>query len=359
MLTIKTYRYRDILKRAFYITKSNKILWFFGILAAFLSNLGVYNLLFGKINLLSTGEIPFIQRSLWLAQVFSVFSLGNLKFLLLNSPGTVVVLFVCLFMMIIAFLGILWIIVMSQITIIDSCAKIDKNPLAKKKALVDFSKIKNYFAPVLGLNIMAKLLTFFLMLCVAGFLVTILTEALVLNYVLYLFSFILFVILSLIISFVAIYSTCFIVLKNYSFNQALKSALKLFWKNWILSLEVAFILFIISALGSVVLLFAVFIASAPVILLLMVAFYMGAGLIYNLLFALLIIMILLIVLLFGGFLSAFSICSWVVLFDKIAQGKTKSKIERVYNQAVILAKEKNRINKRTIKKAKRKILNKK
>ena len=75
---------------------------------------------------------------------------------------------------------------------------------------------------------------------------------------LFVFLFLIFVPVVVIISFVAKYAICYVVIKGYSLKKALAKAWKLFLDNWIISLEMSLTLLLLSFGVSLALFFAFF-----------------------------------------------------------------------------------------------------
>ena len=64
--------------------------------------------------------------------------------------------------------------------------------------------------------------------------------------VLFVVSFIIFIPLAVMVSFITRYASCYVVLKNYRFRDSFKLGITLFTKNWLISLEMALALILVS-----------------------------------------------------------------------------------------------------------------
>lgn len=323
--------YTDILKRAFLITWNNKFLWFFGVFAAFLTNGGVYDVLIRKFSFLGTGKIPFISHSYWISDLLEFFSWSSMKFMFANSPVAASMLLLVEIIVVVAVIGLIWLVVMSQITLIKSIAEIDKTKPTKagKKGLVDFRKMKQHFLSVLGVNVLAKLLVLLSLLIIAAFLVYNITGSGIIGSIFYLVCFVLFIIFSLIVSFVTIYATCYIILKKAKFWDSIRQAIKLFYRNWMISIEMAFILFVITFLTGLGLTVVLFLALAPVLLALMISYSLASVIAFNLFFALAVLLLIGLLIFYGAAIVTFQISAWVLLYERIAITNSKSKLERI------------------------------
>jgi hypothetical protein len=324
------FSYRHIFRRAFNIAWKNRYLWFFGIFASLLSIGAEYRILERSINrdlfLAWFSKWQAFFQSGLLSRVF----FHNLFLMFKTSPWSMTVAIVVVLLIIAAGLILIWLAVVSQTTIVKNTEKIIKNKNDRIK--MDFHGAlgsgAKYFWPVLWTNIAYKILV--------NLLVVLVVLPLILLYNHYALSLIVYIILFLILVPVAIcvslfvkYAMAFIILKKQKWTEALKSGWELFLKNWIISVEMAFLLFVISFLATFVILIAAAIFSLPFIFLvgaILAPMSLGAALIISFLGMLIIISF---VVLCGSLLSTFQIVSWTHLFLFLLGEEGESKIERL------------------------------
>ena len=130
--------------------------------------------------------------------------------------------------------------------------------------------------------------------------------------------FIVLVPLALAFSLLMNYSIAFVVIKDQKMLEALKNGWKLFKNNWLISVEMAFMLFLINFLFTLVIMFVsylFFIIFINVFSLAMLP--LGA------------LVLLLFILMAGCALTTFQITAWTDLFIKLRQNKISSHLERL------------------------------
>lgn len=238
------FLYRDILKKTWKVTWGHKYLWIFGFFAALLSGIGRYNVSFSR------------SPESWNSSAFA--SLSNLigeglftgKFFssmaeYFKQDATFASIYL-VFLIVVLFFSLLflWLAVVSQGGLINNAVKIIKT--GKKVSLKEgFSVGNRNFWQVLGINLItAALMSFFAALVGLPLLYAIAYYNPVVS-LLYFLLFLLFIPLALIISFLGKYAICYKIIKKKSFVDSIVEAINLFSKNWIISIEMSLILFLI------------------------------------------------------------------------------------------------------------------
>jgi hypothetical protein len=232
----------------------------------------------------------------------------------------------------------------SQAALVDQAKKLYNN---EKKDLGNSKGIatgRAHFWPVLGINILVKVL----IACIF-FLITlpvILTAPTAsLPIIIYTILFLIFIPVVIGLSLIAKYAIAYIVIKKNKFIEAINNAINLFSRNWVISLEMAFILMLINIVVGIMILIAMFAIAAPfVILSLIFANFTIFWLITFLGFTVLILAVIWL----GSMLTAFLVNSWTKLFLELLDRKGESKIKRLND------KEKKETDKKTSKKRKSK-----
>ncbi len=244
--------YRQILKKAWQIAWQNPALWFFGFFVAFVGSVGEIEIFLRSISL--EPEEGILQALLSGFIEGGLFTLGGLKGLLAALTTRPISLFIALLLLMIILGGsafFIWLIVVSQGALVNGVVGVLK---AKKTSwLENFSFGLSKFWPILILSILLKVILWGLFIVLGFFAALKFTGSVFL----FIPAFVIFISLVVTLSFVIKYAIFGVILKNHSVGDSLNSALNLFYKNWLLSLEVAFILFLIFLVANSFLVFLV------------------------------------------------------------------------------------------------------
>jgi len=137
--------------------------------------------------------------------------------------------------------------------------------------------------------------------------------------------FVIFVPVAVGLSLLLKYAIAYHVLDNKSFISALEHGRKLFAKNWLVSLEMAIILFIINFAASLIILAILTLALLPLLLL---------GLIFQISWLVILAMLLAIALIivFGAVLTTFQTATWTNLFLRLKDKGALAKLERIFSR---------------------------
>jgi hypothetical protein len=317
--------YRLILSQAWTIVKKTKWLWLFGLFAAFLGNGGEIDMLFQYSKLTNA---PTYLNSL--RDAFANLDLNTIKNGVLNALATKP-LFSILYVSIITvfILLFLWLVTVSQGGIIHATATLD----AGKKINFREALLKGIqkFWSILGLNFAVNFLLYFSLIILAiPFAAMYMANNSVgaLSFITIL-AFIILIPLTIIFSFVLKYAFAFVIIKNQPIINAFGLAWKLFLQNWLISLEMAFLLFFINLLVSFILVILIVLLAVPFIGigLLMVLIQNEVGIMVALSFSFIILLAL--ILFTGAGLATFQYSAWTILFQKLHTGKKYPKLIRL------------------------------
>ncbi len=323
------FSYRTILKQAWLIAWKHKYLWFFGLFASlavaggsmeyqFLTQglgRGFIDGSYQNLNgLLAMGELC---QGVWLG----IIDLFNQNIIIVLNTLTIILLTVTLIAVFI------WLAISSQAALVDNIKKIiipkkKTNGLSIREGLTIGSR---HFWSVLALNLLIKLLmafAFFLISLPLLFMVLSDSYAFVITYTV---LFVIFVPIAVSLSLMVKYAISCRVLENKSIISALEYGGKLFRKNWLISLEIALILFIISFFASFLILIILSILFLP-LLWLSVIFSIGW------LTVLMLFLCLIVAVLFGSLLTTFQIACWTDLYLQLKDEKGKAKLERIFQK---------------------------
>lgn len=324
--------YRNTLKQAWKISWKNKILWFFGFFASLVSFSAELKV---ASKIISPG--PSIKEltnfKMFLdTGIFSKSAWINFFELLKTEPKTLWLLILVVLIIIGFAVFFAWLSTVSQISLINSTKDIIKEKKGKitiKKAIKNSNK---RFWPVFWLNLIITIIINLVFLVSSFFFLFIIIKNKIAYTLVYGLIFIIFTLLCLLLSFIAKYSIAYVVLEKKKFGPAIKSAWKLFSDNWLISLEMALILFLINfvailliSLASIALIF-VFIALALSTTLVSAPFF------FFVFFAIIgALAVIIFNILSGSLLNTFQTSAWTGLFLNIKDKKQKAKLERVFN----------------------------
>jgi hypothetical protein len=320
--------YKKILSQAWKITWHYKYLWFFGLFAVLLGSGGEYEILFRSLSGEGSQAVfPGWQR---IAEtgLFSSQTPANIGQIMKEDPLSLLIVLIVFLIILVLFGFLIWLSVISQAALVNNTA----GYLAGKK--VDFksgiAKASEKFWPVFSLNIIIKLLIYLAFILVS--LPVILTvgkpEFLTVN-LLYIIAFIIFVPIALALSLMVKYAIAYIVIKSNSFIESIKAGWQLFIKNWLVSIEMAFILFFINLFAGLLIILVVLTLTIPFLFLALAVYKLTTLAGFWLIAILALITLLAIIILGGAILSSFQISTWTGLFVQLVSKGGTSKIIRV------------------------------
>jgi hypothetical protein len=326
------FLYRDILKRSAQITWKNKYLWFFGLFASLLAGTGRLNLSFsGQGDEWSGNIFGTIGRFLGVGSSEGLLHSIALYYKYDPVSTTIFLIFFCITCFL--FLFLFWMAVVSQAGLVSDSAKIIKSGKSTESSATIASGMNagtKKFWPVAGINIVTALLAFLFSAMVGAPLVFMPIGQAIDLMLLYVILFVVLIPLVLIVSFLGKFAVCFSVIKGKKFIDSLEDAVKLFGKNWLISVEMALIIFFIDfiaifAIGLTILILAVpylFAAIALAMIFSQAVFWLAVvvGL----------VLAIIIVILAGSVLTTFHTIAWTDIFINLTEKKgSLAKIIRV------------------------------
>lgn len=312
------FSYRSIFRKALKITWRNKYLWFFGLFASLVSFGTEYQIL---SKAMGERQRPMIDSmsgtGIWSGHMFA-----NLSLIWARDPWALVMLFTVLALCLIMVLFLAWLAIVSQAAIVDAAEKtINKRKEALTLGIAAGMAVgRNRFWRTLGLNIILKAVVALLVALVS---LPLLYAGSNLSLgALYILLFITLVPTALVFSLLMNYSIAFVVIKDQRIDEALKNGWKLFRNNWLVSVEMAFMLFLVNFLFTL----AIILAALVFFLIFMSVF--SLALLFIGVLALIVFIILA-----GCALTTFQITAWTDLFIKLRQNKISSHLERLMKPA--------------------------
>lgn len=318
--------YRHILGRAWHNTWHSKYLWFFGLFVMLLGNGGEYEVIVRAMR--GEADINFFAgfKGLMTNPLFSLEGISNMGHRFITEPFSALLSLLVLLLVLAIICFLVWMAIISQAAIVNNTALSigqKKHDLGKGIA----AGLK-YFWPVLSFNFLIKLVIF------AGLFIVTWPLLMVVGKASFLLNGILFIVLiplAMSVAFILKYAIAYTVIRKYNFSKALKSGWLLFKNNWLVTLEMGFILFFITIFIGLLMFLVFLVLSTPFILfLLLFKQLVFASAFWTLLFFAL-IMLLLMVMFAGMLLATFQTSAWTVLFVELESKGGVSKIVRFFN----------------------------
>lgn len=318
------FSYRLFLKQAWNITKKYRYLWFFGIFASLLSIGGEYQLITQSATTQPGGSFLSNGNIIWQIILSPDFYQGFVSLATENSAALLAV--ICIFLLSLGLAIImLYLAILSQSAIVSQSAQILLNKKKKNNLNISdgLAEAKPHFWRVLGLNLFSYIivvLSLFLISLPLVFLI--ITDTLAIS-IAYTLLFIVFAPIALSIALLIKYAIAARVLENTSFVSSIQKGLKIFKNNWLVSLEMALILFIINFAVGIVTLFFIALLFMPM-LFIAIQFYAP------ILAAISLVLSIGTMLVVASWLNTFQISTWTGLYLHLQDKKGRSKLERLF-----------------------------
>lgn len=322
--------YRNILKQAWSLTWHNKYLWWLGIFAALLGNGGELEILFNN-NGANPGQsiFPGLKR-IASTGVFKAQTYDNIIDLFrYDTLNMVIVLIMSLFVLAV-FILLVWLVISSQGALVNGAAAL----LNKRKTALrqNWDAGVLNFWPVLSINILLKIVIYILLALIS--LPLIFWSGNSGSWLLYVLAAIIIIPLAIILSFIAKYSIAYVVINGEKAGEALRRSIKLFKENWLISFEMAVILFFINIIVGLLIVLCILALAAPFLFLGIILFYIFSSLGSYLIAILGFAAFLFIIITGGAALAVFQITVWTSLFLELDKKRGISKLMRVVNNII-------------------------
>ncbi len=323
--------YRAILKESWKISWKNKYLWFFGFFASLVSFNVELKIFSRSLNQNSGINVLSNIKTFLSTGIFSKNSWLNFIELFKTDTFTMILLVLILLLIVAIIIFLAWLSTVSQIGIINSTNKIMKNSRDKLTIKNGIRSANKKFWPIFAMNVIISVVVNIIYLVTTILLVTVALKSKVTTAIIFGLIFIVMISLSLIFSFIMKYAIAYFIIENKKFGQSIKQGWQLFTKNWLISMEMSIVLFLINILTifllsfiSFVIFYLVFSLSFSIILMTSSIFLFWIIMIAGSL------VLLAVAVLGGALLNTFQITSWTNLFVQLRNGKELSKIEKIF-----------------------------
>ncbi|HTK59808.1 MAG TPA: hypothetical protein VL283_01245, partial [Candidatus Baltobacteraceae bacterium] len=236
--------YRHILADAWKSVRKNKALWLLGFFVSFLGNGGVYELL-----IQGTGRLGLDEDFGGLFGVVMQQGDGRFGEALSNAGAQSVVIFLLVALTVIGLAAVaVWVVVSAQGGLIAGARDAERGRKTSFGSL--FAAGNEVAGPLFVLNALSRLAVMAFFYLLLSLTILYLADANLWSAFSYLAGFILLIPLTLIIGFVTIYAACYVTLQRLSLVAAIESAVALFRRYWLISLETALALFGVNLLAA-------------------------------------------------------------------------------------------------------------
>jgi hypothetical protein len=322
--------YRNLLAQAWKNTWEHKYLWFFGLFAALIGASGELNLLFYNFDDTATqGFLPNL-KAFWATGIFSPQGISNFGKILVSDSYDLLIALTILAIFLLLFCFIIWFAVVCQASLVNNYSRIIGKKSHNFTDGLDIGIKK--FLPVFGLNAIFKIIIVTIYFLLAMPIIFLYSTSSSWQLLVFVVTYLIFIPLSIIVSFIIKFAISYVVIKGEKFVDALQLGWALFLKNWLISIEMAFILFGISFVVTFGLFLCLAILAIPFLFLVLLLPHIAAFINVGLLLFCGLILSLLIVMVVGSWLSAFTVASWTGLFIELISRGGVSKIVRIFSK---------------------------
>ncbi len=320
---MKTPLYRHALVHGWDMATKHKLLWVFGLFAAFLGQMGLLDLIVNTA--LVKDEYVFYPLLFDLRELFGVLTqlFQNVG---LEGSAWIWVVWLMLFFGA-AKLLLIFVSTVSQGALIDANAQQGRG---RKKKHIDvgraWDKGVSHFWRLLFLNLAKRVVILVLAAAVGFAMYNVIQGGGTGHTVLFVTLFVLAMIVGMVLSFLVIYAAGYVVIEEYSFGDACKAAWRLFTDHWLVSLEVSFLLLLanvivggLAALGLVLFVGEMAVVWAGTLLI-------GSSIVQQIGFFFGTLLIVLYWAFLGSTLMVFTTSVWMDLFMKMHKKGIKSRV---------------------------------
>lgn len=316
--------YRRIVTDAWKIAWSHKHLWVFGFFATLIGFGGVTEVFFNAYER-TADALPMAAAQGSITALIPGYT--TIKAIIAFSPYPLLSLVIFTVALTLMFSVFAWMTVVSVGGLISGVRKISRGG---EPTFGDSIKAgAERFWQLLGVNLLAKIVILLALLLTGANLFVLMQERTVVSGLFYVGSFIVFTAISFVASLASVYGSLNVMAKNEPVEKSINGALKLIGEHWLVSIEMAVVLFLTSLAAGLAVAFAALILSVPLIFLLAVAAMLKASVAVYGIMALTAVMLLVMVVALGSFLTTFQTSAWTLLWSELSERRPTSKLHRL------------------------------
>lgn len=316
--------YRRIIADAWKISWSHKHLWVFGFFATLIGFGGVTDVFFNAYER-TADALPMAAAQGSLTSLIPGFT--TIKAVITFSPYPMLSIVIFLAALTLMFSVFAWMTVVSVGGLLSGVRKIARGG---EPTFGDSIKTgAERFWQLLGVNVLSKAVILLALLLTGANLFVLMRDRTVVSGLFYVGSFIVFTAISFVASLASIYGSLNVMAKDEPVEKSVNGALKLIGEHWLVSLEMAVVLFLASLAVGLGVAFISLILSVPLIFLLAVAAMFKARVAVYGIIALTAVLLLIMVVCLGSFLTTFQSAAWTLLWTELAERRPTSKLHRL------------------------------
>lgn len=296
------------------LTWRNKMLWVLGFLAAFwgVSSFSAFERVFSVLT--QSARVPALP--------------GPAAFSVLTSAttGGKVVAFVLGLLMVGILLALLWLTTTSRGGLIFALARrMTGKPAPASDALRHEG---SHFWPLLGIAILSRL-DILLYLLVLPPLVTLREQGHPAALLLFVLAFVVASVITFALTFLGFYASAYLVLGGERFSDAIRLSIALAGRFWLVSLELALILYLLTLLVGVAFLVVGAMVATPLLLLSAITSLLGTSALSAVITGVTIALLIVLLFLVGAALVTFQFACWTLLYLRIVEQGAVAKVMRL------------------------------
>lgn len=251
--------YRDIISEAGQIARRNKFLWWFGLFTLFLGGKGVeFELFFSDARLLGESVSPF-SAAFWNLRTWELMQQN-----LLGVPGGPVPFFLITLVLV---LVLVLLVVISQGALIDGTAKIHRGLSYSLTQGMEAGKQR--FSALFLVNLIGKLLQYLIIAVVGGIIFFISPSHSAAALVYSVFLFLVITPVAMLLSLLMKYAQVEVMVYEASVGEAWSAAWAVFRRHWLVSIEMAALMFVLYFAVGVLAILVAAVATLPLLLFLL------------------------------------------------------------------------------------------
>lgn len=322
--------YKQIFLEAFNVVKKHKNLWLLGFFAILFSGSIEGDLYYGFLNNKSNPIYDVMQISS--TGIFSKDILLNLQDSVLGNISSSFVLFVVFFVLITSLVVVLLISIGSQMIVISRAGEMMKNPktpVIKLRELIPsgLKTIKTNLFTASLVNVLFKVMVFLIFaLIMLPIFLTAGTPSVIADFW-YLLLFVLLMPLTIILSLFVKYIVIGLVINKLKLRLAISNAWSIITKNWLISIETSFLLFLFNIVAIFFMLILISGLAIPLYYIAVLVQQLISPQFFVITLVLTYVILFIVFLLCNAIISTFSISVWTSLYLKLTKNNLNTTIK--------------------------------
>ncbi|MFB6181749.1 MAG: hypothetical protein ABEJ24_02525 [Candidatus Magasanikbacteria bacterium] len=319
---LKESTFRKALHASWDLAWHHKVLWIFGLFAAFLGQMGLFEL-FIKVGLIGT---DYSYAPPWFT--FDYAALGSaINALAFSLQGW---LLLAWFIVLFGGVGIvlLFVSVSSQGALIDSAAQFIEEEKLPDTSVAWHSGV-HHFWRLLAINIIKKVLIFVFALGVGYSTILAIGKSAGVGITIFTVSFLLAVVLGAIVSFLSVYAACYVVVDESSLIESIKKSYKLFKNHWLVSIEIGAVILALNFVFVFLVVASLFLLFMPTLMLWLIAVTIVSKALYTIGVVLASLIFIVFMAFAGSIFKVFTTSAWTYLFMKMHHHGLLSRIKHL------------------------------